>query len=179
MKDSIWFTYKARIQAAQRLSSNDFHSQTLLVWYAFVSASLSIVTLRYPQVFGSDTDLTAAVLGVGLLVLSMFVTSQDFRGRSIAMRSNYLALQALHNSMGQTSTTVADISKYNELLSAVENHTELDDKRFRVFHKGQSTRPFTNREYLEVHAYLVVRTTILTLLYTTPFAAAMLLPALK
>lgn len=179
MKDSVWFTYKARIQAAQRLSSNDFHSQALLVWYAFISAALSIVTLRYPQALGVDTDLTAAVLGVGLLVLSMFVTSQDFRGRSIAMRSNYLALQALHNTMGQAPSTLADITKYSELLSAVENHIALDDKRFRVFHKGQLTRPSTAYEFFEVHAYLGFRAAILTLLYTTPFTAATLLPALK
>ncbi|MBK1613075.1 hypothetical protein CKO44_06255 [Rubrivivax gelatinosus] len=173
MKDSIWFTYKARIQAAQRLARSDFHSQALLVWYAFFSAALAIVTVRYPKILGSNTDLTAAVLGVGLLVLSMFVTSQDFRGRSIAMRSNYLALQALHNAMTQAPSPT-DIAKYNELLAAVENHTEIDDKRFRVFHKGKLTRPASRYEAFEIHAYLALRAGILTLLYVAPFGLLLL-----
>lgn len=40
MKDSVWFTYKARIQANNRLDWLDFHSQMLLVWYAILSATL-------------------------------------------------------------------------------------------------------------------------------------------
>ncbi|MDP3874564.1 MAG: SLATT domain-containing protein [Methyloversatilis sp.] len=177
MQDNVWFTYKARIQAAQRLSRNDFHSQALLVWYAFFSAALAVVTVRYPKLLGSDTDLTAAVLAVGLLVMSMFVTSQDFRGRSIAMRSNYLALHALHNALNPATPTPADIAKYAELLAAVENHTEMDDKRFRVFHGGQLTRPSTYSEALEVYAYLALRAAIFTLLYVAPFG--MLLAALR
>jgi len=174
VKDNVWFTYKARIYAAQRLSRNDFHSQALLVWYAFFSAALAVVTVRYPKLLGSDTDLTAAVLGVGLLVLSMFVTSQDFRGRSIAMRLNYLAMQALHTAMAQATPTPADIAKYGELLAAVENHTEMDDKTFRVFHKGQLSRPVTRHQVLEVYAYLALRAAILTLLYVAPFVLMLL-----
>ena len=174
MKDKVWFTYKARIRAAHRLSKNDFHSQALLVWYAFFSAALAIVTVRYPKLLGSDTDVIAAVLSVGLLVVSMFVTSQDFRGRSIAMRSNYLAMEALYNEMDQATPASSDIAKYSELLAAVENHTEMDDKRFRVLHRGQLTRPANRYQWFEVHAYLALRAAILTLLYAMPFGLVLL-----
>lgn len=50
MNDSIWFTFKARIRASQRLADTDFHSQILLVWYAFVGTLLSIVTIRHDKV---------------------------------------------------------------------------------------------------------------------------------
>ncbi len=177
MKDNVWFTFKARIQAAQRLSRSDFHSQALLVWYAFGSASLAIVNLRHSQLLGSDTDLIAAILGVGLLVVSMFVTSQDFRGRSIGMRTNYLALQALYNEIDQATLTPSERAKYNELLAAVENHTEMDDRMFRVFHKGNLTRPPTRYETFEVHAYLALRAAVLTLLYVAPFGLLLLAAA--
>lgn len=172
MKDSVWFTYKARIQAANRLTRRDFHSQTLLVWYALASAALAIITLRYPHLLGSDTDLVSAVVGVALLVVSTFVTSQDFRGRAIAMRSNYIALQALHDTLEHAVTppTAIEIAKYGELLASVENHIEMDDKRFRVFYTQKTSRPPSTREKVEVYLYLSIQAAILTLLYAAPLA---------
>ncbi|NYT64740.1 SLATT domain-containing protein [Alcaligenaceae bacterium] len=169
MKNNVWLTYKARIQAAQRLSSNDFHSQVLLVWYAFLSATLAIVTLRY-DTLEFDIPLIAAVFSVGLLVLSMFVTSQDFRGRSISMRSNYIALQALHRDMSQDDPTTLEKAKYNELLAAVENHTSLDYRRFRVTYQGDLTRPPTRYEVFTVFMNRAFRGVMLVLLYTAPFS---------
>ena len=60
MRDNIWFTYKARINAHHRLEWLEKHSQFILVWYAILSAILSIVTIRFPTVLGSNTDSHAA-----------------------------------------------------------------------------------------------------------------------
>lgn len=106
VNDKVWFTYKARIQAHQRLSKNDFHSQVILVWYALISALLAIVAIRYPHFLGSDTDIAAAALSVLLLAVLMLVANRDFRGRAISMRSNYLALQGLHSKMSSPPTSV-------------------------------------------------------------------------
>ena len=96
MHDNIWFTYKARIQAHHRLEWLEKHSQFILVWYAILSAVLSIVTLRFPKVLGDNTDIVAAILSVALLGISLIVSNLDFRGRAIAMRRNYIALQRLY-----------------------------------------------------------------------------------
>lgn len=92
MKDAVWFTYKARIQAHNRLEWLDFHSQMLLVWYAILSAVLGVLALRYEHVLGPDTDLMATVLSVALLGVSLAVTNRDFRVRAMAVRKNYLQL---------------------------------------------------------------------------------------
>lgn len=172
MNDNIWFTYKARICAQERLGRNDFYTQTLMVWYALVGAVLGITTLRYPTVLGSDTDLIAAVFSVALLAISMLVANRDFRGRSIEMRLNYLALQALYNKVCAEPGAMpqAEIDdKYQHLLSTVENHAEIDDKYFRVFHTGKlSSRHPTTREYAQVYAYLAIRVITLITLYSLP-----------
>ncbi len=170
MRDNVWFTYKARIQAHQRLTRNDFHSQVILVWYALVSTVLSIVTLRHPKVLGDDTDMVAASISVVLLVVSMLVANRDFRGRSIEMRRNYLALQALYaNTAASNTMGAADIAKYEELLHSVENHTEIDDRQFRVLHKGTlQTRKPDALEYVQVFGYLALRFAVLAALYLAP-----------
>ncbi|NNC09875.1 SLATT domain-containing protein, partial [Corallococcus exiguus] len=86
MRDKIWFTYKARIKAHERLERMDFHSQLLLVWYAILSSILAILSIRYPTILGDNTDILGAILSIGLLAISLSVTNRDFRGRAMLMR---------------------------------------------------------------------------------------------
>lgn len=172
MKDSVWSTYHARIEAAKRFASNDFHSQLLLVWYAVSSAILAIVTLRYPLLLGADTAVIGAISSVALLAMSMFVTSQDFRGRSIAMRANYLALQALYREMdaNNVESTIESREKYTALLAAAENHTGYDYVRFRVMLRGSLKSPVTLAEMLQFYKYSAYRKIIFVILYSAPIA---------
>lgn len=171
MIDNVWYTYKSRIQAQTRLARNEFHSQALLVWYSLLTAALSIVAVRFPNILGPNTDVMSAIAGVAILVVSMFVTSQDLRGRSIAMRENYLALQALYNEMPHGGVpSPAQVSRYHELLQAVENHTEYDYKLFRV-KSGSALTPVVGRyEMAEVYVNIACRLLILVCLYIGPVA---------
>lgn len=171
MDDKVWFTYKARIQAQLRLSWLNFHSQLLLVWYAILGASLAIVTIRYPNALGKDTDILSAVLSIALLGISMAVANRDFRGRSIAMRQNYLDLQHLYDSLKQSGTSsTTDLDRYHGLLSSVENHKRIDDMLFRVLHASTlTTRRPTIIEIIEVYAYLAARAGLTFMLYFAPF----------
>ena len=170
MRDKVWFTYKARIQAHIRLSWLEFHSQLLLVWYAILSAGLAVVTVRYPQALGNDTDVLAAVLSIGLLGISLAVANRDFRGRSIAMRQNYLDLQRLYDRTAPTAAFDNEaLQHYHNLLSAVENHSEIDDKLFRTMQAGGlSSRVPSWRETVEAYCYLTLRLALTVLLYMAP-----------
>lgn len=171
LADKLWFTFKARIRAQERLSRNDLHSQLLLVWYALLSAVLSIVAIRYPKVLGENTDIAAAILAIALLIISLLVTNRDFKGRSIAMRQNYLDIQGLHNELtiyDESKKSLEDISeRYKKILRETENHSGIDDKYFRTFHKN-STRPVSCSEMAQVWIYLCVRGLVLTALYLGP-----------
>ncbi|WP_321840772.1 SLATT domain-containing protein [Paraburkholderia bannensis] len=170
--DSIWFTYKARIRAQVRLSKNDFHSQALLVWYAFCGAVLATLALRFPKVLGDDTDMLAAILSIALLVVSLMVTGRDFRGRSIEMRRNYLALESLYRKakVVRSPLTPQQVEeRYEQLLSEVENHTSLDDMCARVFHTGiLYSRIPSFLESTTARGYVLLRMLILSFLYILP-----------
>lgn len=170
MNDKVWFTYKARIQAHIRLSRLDVHSQLLLVWYAILSAALAVVTIRYPHALGRDTDILSAVLSIALLGISLAVANRDYRGRSIAMQRNYLDLQRLYDHIQNTGSSGApELAQYHDLLAAVENHREIDDKLFRVLHSNTlSSRQPTTVEMAEVYGYLALRVAITSSLYLAP-----------
>lgn len=138
--DDVWFTFKARIAAELRLKNNDLHSQILLVWYAIVSSTASIVALRYEKFAGPNTDIYTAVLSVGLLSISLLVASRDYRGRALQMRANHIALKQFHDEL---KLGIIDPNKkpelYAKLLSECENHTTYDDRYFRVFNSSGLT----------------------------------------
>ncbi|MBF0080787.1 SLATT domain-containing protein [Escherichia coli] len=169
MHDNIWFTYKARIQAHHRLEWLEKHSQFILVWYAILSAVLSIVTLRFPKVLGDNTDVVAAILSVALLGISLIVSNLDFRGRAIAMRRNYIALQRLYFDITTSQQlSLEQKEKYFNLLNEVENHRDIDDKISRVTQVGLKTRIPTQKEKIIVILWILHRIFITAALYILP-----------
>ncbi len=169
MHDNIWFTYKARIQAHHRLEWLEKHSQFILVWYAILSAVLSIVTLRFPKVLGDNTDVVAAILSVALLGISLIVSNLDFRGRAIAMRRNYIALQRLYFDITTSQQlSLEQKEKYFNLLNEVENHRDIDDKISRVTQVGLKTRIPTQKEKIIVILWILLRIFITAALYIHP-----------
>lgn len=175
MKDSVWFTYKARIQAHNRLDWLDFHSQMLLVWYAILSATLGVLTIRYGHLLGPDTDIMATVLSIALLGFSLAVTNRDFRVRAMLMRKNYLQLQALYRELSpDTAPTVAQTKQYDELLAECENHREIDDRIARVFATGLTSRNPTKFENCYAISWLGARLIITVALYVLPLVVGLL-----
>lgn len=169
MKDNVWFTYKARIRAHKRLEWLDFHSQLLLVWYAILSTTLGVVTIRHSTLLGHNTDVIATILSVALLGVSLTVTNRDFRIRAMLMRNNYLKLQKLYRELPANSgPTTEQANKYDELLAESENHREIDDRIARVFAQGLTSRAPTAFESCYAFLWLTVRFVITAGLYVLP-----------
>lgn len=169
--DNIWFTYKSRIAAENRLKSNDFHSQALLVWYALISAIGAIAGIVDSSYLGPKTSFLSALMAVALLVLSLWVTNQDWRGRAIRMRENHLQLMHLKNKLsaeGVSSEDAAD--KYHQLLCECENHTGYDFDFFRVFDSGvlKSNNP-SAWEFIKTYLKRFFRFIVLMVFYILPF----------
>ena len=60
LADKIWWTKKARIQAAERLRKRSWHAQNLLIWYSFAAVSASVYFLKYDP--GNDLAQVAMVI---------------------------------------------------------------------------------------------------------------------
>lgn len=174
MKDNVWFTYKARIQAHKRLAWLDFHAQLLLVWYAILSTILAVLTVRYPKVMGDNTDILGTILSVALLGVSLAVANRDFRGRAMLMRDNYLKLHKLYRNVQYNIGTAADHQiQYHNILSESENHFEIDDRIARVFSQGLTSRLPTNFEKAQACLWLTARVLITCSLYAAPIIAGL------
>ncbi|MFZ6694672.1 SLATT domain-containing protein [Stenotrophomonas acidaminiphila] len=173
MKDNIWFTYKARIKAHERLEWMDFHSQLLLVWYSILVAVLATLTIRHPNLLGNDTDILSAILSIGLLAISLCVANRDFRGRAMLMRSNYQNLHKLHRIVKEDKLSPEELESYSNLLKDCENHRTIDDILARMFSTNLTSRVPTRREHLVGCVLLIRRYLLTTGLYVTPLLVAL------
>jgi hypothetical protein len=170
--DDVWFTFKARIAAELRLKNNYLHSQVLLIWYAIASSAAGIVALRHEKFAGPDTDIFTAVLSVALLAISIFVGSQDYRGRSLQLRANHIALKRFHDELkGGIISADNKPEIYSNLLSECENHSSYDDRYFRVFNRvGLTSRCPTKLDWFFMLSMCCGRVTGVLILYLLPFS---------
>lgn len=188
MKNSVWFTYKARIQAHRRLEWLDFHSQLLLVWYAALGAALAVVSMRVPNVLGEYTDVLSAILSMALLTVSLVISNRGFSARAVRMRRNYLELQKLYREIVDSEpkgkgNDDLDLGleeklktkfreRYNSILDDAENHDDVDDRVARVFSVGLTSRQVGIYDILHVILWIILRHLVVFGLYLLPLIIA-------
>ncbi|EGI73625.1 MULTISPECIES: SLATT domain-containing protein [Pseudoalteromonas] len=172
LSDKIWFTRKARIQASERLLMNNQHAQFTLILYSLVNVALSIYMLKESNPVGRNSDITLTIISVCILVLSLFISNIDFKGRAEKLKKNYLNLHELYEKSELPNADELQInSEYIKLLSDSENHKTIDDKFFRVTnYKSLSSRKPTIPDFIEVIFYTFIRKLLIISIYTAPFA---------
>jgi hypothetical protein len=172
LSDKIWFTRKARIQASERLLMNNLHAQLTLILYSLVNVALSIYMLKEANPVGENSDITLTIISVCILVLSLFISNVDFKGRAERLKENYLGLHKLYGDCLLSDAKESQINAdYLRLLSNSENHKTIDDKFFRATnYKALSSRKPTFFDFIEVIFYVFIRKLIIISIYLAPFA---------
>ncbi|GEK14660.1 SLATT domain-containing protein [Aliivibrio fischeri] len=172
LEDQIWFTRKARIRTSERLLSNKFHSNLILVWYSFFSFSLSIYLIKEPKLFGDNADVIMTILTGAVFTLSLFVPQLNLTTRYEDIKKNYILMQGLLFKLKfcKTESQLEKINnRYLRLLHAVENHTNLDLLYFLNYESGSNcTMKISVKDWILLQCYIVIRITLITLIYSAP-----------
>ncbi|WP_141694276.1 SLATT domain-containing protein [Desulfosporosinus sp. BG] len=90
----IWITRKCRIVASERLENAELYAQFIFVYYSVILVSLSIWTL-FPEHSNSTLSLISVIASIGLLSVSLFITSRNYKNRALALKSCYIKLENL------------------------------------------------------------------------------------
>lgn len=122
LKNKIWWTRKARIEAEKRLLANKKHCEIILLWYSFCSVGASIYFLEFqPQ--NKYAPITWVIFSVAVFVITSFINGMRILERSTEIKQCYETL----NTLSQSNDSVQDLSKrYKETLDKCENHLESD-----------------------------------------------------
>lgn len=174
LSDQIWFTRKARIRTSERLLSNKFHLNLILIWYSFITFSISIYLIKKPDLFSEHTDVIMTLATGAVFTLSLFVPQLNLQSRYEALKENYISMQTLNSelSLCTMKDEVLEIQRrYSALLSSVENHKSLDMLYFINFDAGSNcTRKLYFLEKLFLFFHVIFRKLLLVFIYSIPFS---------
>jgi hypothetical protein len=127
--DKIWITRKTRIFTEKRLQEMSNITQALIVVYSLALVSQSLWNL---EINNPNINVMLVFASIFVLVLSIYLISQKYAERSIAMRNCYVKLDELltkakrAENNNDEKTLEGLESEYTSLLLNIENHTEYD-----------------------------------------------------
>lgn len=179
LSDTIWWTRKARIQAAERLLANDFHTQLILVWYSTFSVGASIYFLQFaPQ--SALANVSMVIYSVMILSMSVFMSGRNFKERGMLMKQCYLQLDLLYRQAkaAEASSDEKELKRiseeYQNAVNASENHKEVDFvvSIFKMrMAREKIDKDLTGYRAIRAGSHYVFRFLYLILFYTLPIIA--------
>jgi len=176
LSDTIWWTRKSRIQAAERLLANDFHTQLILVWYSTFSVGASIYFLK----FAPESELATVsmvIYSVMILSMSLFMSGRNFKERGMLMKQCYEQLDLLYRQAkaAEKKPDVKELRRiseeYQSVVNSSENHREIDFivSTFKLRMAGeQINKQLTWYHYARATSHFVFRASYLILFYALP-----------
>lgn len=126
--DRVWKTRKSRINASERLKSNDFISQVLIVYY-----SLFIITITMVDIKNDDLnfEFLTLILSILILVISVFIFAMNYKERSLKLQNAYIKIDKISREIskkenaGDNNTSELE-KEYDNVLECSENHSSCD-----------------------------------------------------
>ena len=126
LANKIWWTKKTRIKTEKRLLSLNFYSQLLVLWYSVFLAGYSVYSLVEP-VNGSKESAVMTALSISVMVVTIFISSMNFKGRSLLIKECYEQLGLIYaKAISNRYNKVNLETEYKDILSISENHIDLD-----------------------------------------------------
>lgn len=160
LSNRIWKTWKIRINAAERLKSNNAFFSFISIYYSAVLSGISIINFSNKS---DIMDMFSIVLSIMVTILFLFFEGKAFRDRHENMKKNYNDIYSLYYKIQgklqseDAELTCEDLEKYSdeyiELLNRVENHLDID---FLTYLKFNENEKFRNWEWVKYHIYQIL-----------------------
>ena len=130
LDNDIWVTRKCRIIASERLNTNENFCRFISIYYSILTTILTIINMI--SIESKNIDVLILVASISVTNFLLYLDTQNYKGRYLALKKNYLDLNKLQIKI-KTLENKKDSEKYNEvaleyndLLREVENHKEYD-----------------------------------------------------
>ena len=174
LQDKIWITRKSRIEASERLLNINFHSHLLINYYATFVVIISVYDLYDKQ---KDLSLLIVLGSILVLMLSIFISTKNFKERSNFLKTCYIKLELIQDKINsltdaERKSKYIEISEaYNDILLNSENHLPVDFTKVKLSIpkenrlKSTSIAPY---EFISYSIYIISRLLCLILLYFLP-----------
>ena len=152
LKHKLWSTRGSRLRASERLKTMEKYSIlsiSFLSAYLIIFGLLSVYNLFNENRVSEDLiPFSITSVSIFLLVFSLFENSKNYSVRSLQFHNCSLEISRLYNELQtfksyERSASVEDLKefttqlqdRYQTVLENYENHSQIDNKRFKLDHR--------------------------------------------
>lgn len=160
LSNRVWKTCKIRINAAERLKSNNAFFSFISIYYSAVLSGISIINFSNKS---DIMDMFSIVLSIMVTILFLFFEGKSFKDRHENMKKNYNDIYLLYykiqgklqcQNIELTSDDLETYSnEYVDLLNRVENHLDID---FLTYLKFNENEEFKKWECIKYYTYQIM-----------------------
>ncbi len=180
LSDKIWITRKTRIITEKRLRRNAILSEFSIIFFSLFIVFFSIWNFLHPS---QNINLLLIYGAITLLAVSIFLSSQRFNERALAIRNCYIRLNELYfkvknaEEVENSESIQQFVTSYNDILLNIENHSEYDYLclRYSLRNNQDTTLPsFSWIDYFNFLVEKLIRLVLIILLFSLPFTLLMI-----
>ncbi|EOX5952763.1 SLATT domain-containing protein [Providencia rettgeri] len=181
LANKIWWTKKTRIKTEKRLLNLNFYSQFLVLWYSVFLAGYSVYSLVSPP-DGPKESAIMTTLSISVMVITIFISSMNFKGRSLLVKECYEQLGLMYvKAKNKMNDDIILESEYKDILSMSENHVEKDfccavvEEYYSTKNKSLLSKHPTCQQYIYYWLYKIKNLIVIMFLFFLPVGIVMLL----
>jgi len=133
ISDKIWETRKSRINQEKRLLHYATISEFIIPWYSIVLIAITINPFPQRKEIANYSSIIGSII---ILVVSIIISSKDFKLRAKEVKSIYIQLDKLYHQAKSIELLRGDINEvfveYSSILDNTENHSTDDYMKLRI-----------------------------------------------
>lgn len=131
LEDNIWITRKCRINAAERLQSNENFCRFISIYYSIMTTISSLINILVLE--DKIVDVFTLIIAIATTNFFFFLDTKNYKDRYLGFKENYIKLGRLLDKIkekrivGLKFEDYQEISEeYAELQMSIENHKTKD-----------------------------------------------------
>ncbi|MDA3779713.1 MAG: SLATT domain-containing protein [Bacteroidales bacterium] len=175
LSDKIWITRKTRINTEKRLKRYALISEVIMIIFSLVMVYLSIWNFVDQNI---DINFLLICGSIGVLIASIYLSSQRFSERALQIRNCYIRLDELNfkvksiEELGNKDSLKEAMTEYKETLLNIENHNDYDYLCLRYSLRNDKEATFPEFSRIDLFHYFIekfLRIFLVFLIFLSPF----------
>lgn len=131
LEDNIWITRKCRINAAERLKSNENFCRFISIYYSIMTTAYTLINMLVLE--DKVVDIFTLIISIATTNFFLYLDTQNYKDRYLGVKENYIKLGKLLDKIKEKRMVGLKIEDYHEICEeyaelqmSVENHKTKD-----------------------------------------------------
>lgn len=145
LEDNIWITRKCRINAAERLQSNENFCRFISIYYSIMTTVYTLINMLLLE--DRIIDIFTLIIAIATTNFFLYLDTKNYKDRYLAFKDNYIELGRLIDKIRTMKIKGISIEEYQEILKEyAELQKKVENHKTKDYHKLLIEQKIEKRE---------------------------------